>query len=482
MKLINKIFYHSKKNPHKVIINNNNSKITYSEFWQKCINLAFYLKKNNLNRVCILENEKNDYVCYVAMVASLISGSTYIPINFSTPLERLKNIISQSQANILILKNKFKHKIKIKKMSQKNIKELKRIRTFNFIKSKKDAYIIFTSGSTGNPKGVRISRNSLDHYISWITKNFFNDKIIRSSQHPGIGFDLSVADIYGTICSGGTLYPIKTSYDKLFLNKFIKKNALTHWVSVPSAIDIICNSQYFKKNDLKSLNKMFFCGEILKKIHLQKIFNSNAKIEVINSYGPTETTVSCTSIKLNNSNFKKYCKPTVSFGKTIKNMKIGLLGKNKNFQGELYIRGPQLSEGYLKNEFLNKKKFVNLKNKRTFITGDICKIINGNYYFLSRIDRQIKILGNRIELDEIDMLIGDSLEKTSYSVIYKDKIFTFFEDKFDKDNVKKMLEKKLPKYMLPKKLIKINKWPRNKNLKIDDKKLIKLYINGKKFN
>ena len=72
MKLINKIFYHSKKNPHKVIINNNNSKITYSEFWQKCINLAFYLKKNNLNRVCILENEMWEKRCTRKYVKTVI--------------------------------------------------------------------------------------------------------------------------------------------------------------------------------------------------------------------------------------------------------------------------------------------------------------------------------------------------------------------------------------------------------------------------
>ena len=91
---------------------------------------------------------------------------------------------------------------------------------------------------------------------------------------------------------------------------------------------------------------MFFCGETLKKIHLQKIFNANNKIQVMNTYGPTEATVSCTSINLNNNNYKKFCKPSASFGKTIKNMKINFLNNPKK-QGEIIISGPQVSEGYL---------------------------------------------------------------------------------------------------------------------------------------
>ena len=480
MKLLKKIFKNSYSHPNNIAVSAN-KQISYFDFWQMANNLAFYLKKNKIDKVCILENKEDDFVCYVAMVASLISGGTYIPINNSLPLNRLKFILLSSKANILISKLKPSKKINIKSLSMKEILNLKKVPKVKIINSMKDAYIIYTSGSTGKPKGVRISRNALDHYIMWISKNFFQKKNLRCSQHPSIGFDLSVADIFGTLSSGGTLFPIKNDYDKLFLNKFIKKNRLTHWISVPSAVDLVFDQDYFKKNDVKSLENMFFCGEVLKKIHLQKIFRSNKNVKVMNSYGPTEATVSCTSIVFNKNNYQKYCKPSASFGKPIKNMKIGFLSKKKVTQGEIYISGPQVARGYKEEKFLNKRKFKNINNKKSFITGDVCKIINGNYYFLNRVDRQIKILGNRIELNEIDKLVGDLTNFTSHSVIFKNKIITFCSGKFVEKNLKIKLSRYLPKYMIPSNIFKIKVLPKNSNQKIDENKLFRL-INGKNIN
>ena len=94
--------------------------------------------------------------------------------------------------------------------------------------------------------------------------------------------------------------------------------------------------------------------------------------------------------------------------------------------------------------------FIN--NKKSFITGDICKIVDKNFYFLNRIDRQVKILGNRIELDEIDNVIGDLTSDNSHSIIYKNKIYTFYTGKNLKNNLNIKLKKYLPKYMLPNKI------------------------------
>ena len=151
-------------------------------------------------------------------------------------------------------------------------------------------------------------------------KTFFNDKIIRCSQHPSIGFDLSIADIFGTICSGGQLFPIKKKIDKIFLKKFIIKNKLTHWISVPSLTDIIFNNGK-NKNEFKNIKKIFFCGEVLRKNHLKKIFECNKNIQVMNAYGPTEATVSCTIKNLISKNYYNFCKPTASFGKPIKGIR-----------------------------------------------------------------------------------------------------------------------------------------------------------------
>ena len=151
-------------------------------------------------------------------------------------------------------------------------------------------------------------------------------------------------------------------------------------------------------------------------------------------------------------------------------MRLGFINKKKN-RGEIFISGPQISKGYINEDKLNKEKFIKVKNKESFITGDVCKIINDNYYFLNRIDRQVKILGNRIELNEIDSLIEDLTKKISHSLIHKKKIYTFVNGRLNKNYLRNKIGKYLPKYMLPNKIILVKKFPRNVNLKIDQNKL-----------
>lgn len=474
MELLKKIFFFSKKKPNFIAIKSKKD-LTYSELWNKSCNLAHYIKKKKIKKICILQDSYEENFHYVAMLASLISGATYIPINKFTPLKRIKSIINLSKSDLLISYNKKIKNLNCEKLNFKDFSKIKLKKNIKIYNSQNDAYIIFTSGSTGIPKGVRISRKAMDHYINWITKYFFNDKIIRCSQHPGIGFDLSVADIYGTLSSGGTLYPLQNDFDRYFISKFIKKNYLTHFVSVPSVVDIMMNENFKKQNEMKSLKKMFFCGEILKKIHLDKIFKSNSSIKVINSYGPTEATVSCTALILNNKNYKRFCKPTASFGKSIQGMKINFFKNQDKKRGELIILGPQVSEGYLNKDLDNKKKFFKYKKKKSFLTGDICKEINGNYYFVNRIDRQTKIYGYRVELNEIDILISDLIGKNSHSIVNDNKIYTFIIGKLKKiDLINKKLNLSLPKYMLPYKFIEVKTFPKNNNQKIDEKKLLSL--------
>lgn len=458
---------------NEVLIEYDNKKLTFKIFWEKVLKLAHYFHSKKLNKISVIETEKKDFFFYIVIFASLISGKTYIPIGANVPIKRIKKILAISKADIVIT-SKNLNKFSTNTFHPKYIDKLKNKNKFKIKKSNNDAYIIFTSGSTGEPKGVRISRKALDKYILWIIETFFNDKIIRCSQHPSIGFDLSVADIFGTICSGGQLFPIKTKIDKIFLKKFVIKNKLTHWISVPSLTDIIFNSGK-NKNEFRNIKKIFFCGEVLKKNHLKKIFECNKNIQVINAYGPTEATVSCTIKKFNFRNYYNFCKPTASFGKPIKGIKLSFTNNNKK-EGELVISGDQVSNGYLNNSKLNNLKFIKKRNKRSFITGDLCKKINDEFYFLNRIDRQIKLYGHRIELDEIDNLISDKTGNTSLSLKRGEKIETFINGKLNKSRLIKYLKTKLPSYMIPSNINLIKEWPKNKNYKIDEKKLLSIKV------
>ena len=195
---------------------------------------------------------------------------------------------------------------------------------------------------------------------------------------------------------------------------------------------------------------------------------------LFNSYGPTETTVSCTKLNLNKNNFKKYCNGTASIGKSIKGMKIKLLkfSKNEEKNLEILISGPQVFNGYLNNEKLSNKKFINIDDKIYFKTGDIVEVINKNIYFKKRMDAQVKIKGYRVELDEIDGFIrkyGIQQTKTFYKNLKLISFIVYKKNLIPK--LKKYLKLVLPVYMLPSDIINLKSFPKNHNDKIDIKKL-----------
>jgi len=472
--LLKKIKTYSLKQPNCIAIESDEFKISYLKLWDITKRFSNFIRKISFNQKVIIIGEIKS-LSYLAILSCIHVGVTYIPINNNTPRKRLYEIIKISAPKVILNFSKKKF-FKFKNIKIINIQSLNffdDLKTYKKFPKKKNniAYIIFTSGSTGDPKGVCISKKSLDHYLIWLNKKFTVNKNKRCSQYSDIGFDLSVADIMGTFCGGGTLISIEKDIDKLFPGKFIKKRNITHWVSVPSTIDLIINSNQPNAINLHKLEKIFFCGEPLHQHHLTKLFLANKKLSIINAYGPTEATVSCSYLKLNFRNYKNFILNNVSFGKEIPNMKF-LIQKNLGDEsGELLISGPQLFLTYFKQPKLYSQKIIKIKNKKFYKTGDVVKRINGNYYFFSRKDRQIKKSGYRIELEDIDSNLRKSGCSFAYTFFVKNKsLISLVKSKIKLTKLKKKLMNTLPPYMLPD-LYYIDKIPTNLNKKIDLKKL-----------
>tara|TARA_B100000886_G_C20416156_1_gene489353 strand:+ start:742 stop:2196 length:1455 start_codon:yes stop_codon:yes gene_type:complete len=480
MYLLNQIEKNSVDTPNKVCISNEDASLTFQEFWDISQDFSNFLINNKKNRnivVSILES--NTFYDYVAMVGTLIAGGTYVPINSKTPLKKIIKIVKSSKSNYLFSIKKNKKFFK----NMKNIFFYENIKKQNIFNKKKIihnkiAYIIFTSGSTGDPKGVKISRKSLDHYIKWLIKKIRLNKNCKISQFPSISFDLSVADIYLSLCGGYNLVPVNNNFFNFFPADFIQSNKIEHLTCTPTLIDLIIRSNTLSKTKLKSLKSIFFCGEPLMKYHLEKIFKMNPNLKVINCYGPTEATVSVTYVNLNLSNYYKLVNDqNVTIGKSIKGMKLcfikdGRLSKN---EGELLIAGPQLSEGYIQNE-LNKKRFKLINKINYYLTGDIGFKKNNNYFVLGRNDSQVKYKGHRIELDEITNILRKKLTKNIFTTIYKKKLISFIEgQKKDKSKLLKYLSLYLESYKLPDDIIFLKNFMVNKNGKTDIKKTIIKY-------
>ena len=491
---LNQIYKISKKFPTTIAVESSKETFSYENFFQMILNLSkkIILKKEGATVVII--GEKN-ILSYVSFFSVLRAGGTYIPLSSNLPIERVIKIISLTKAeiiiseskNLTILKRKFPKKdfFSEKDLNSKILKE--NFKKENLRKINKLAYIIFTSGSTGVPKGVCISRKSLDHYVKWLYTKLKIPIGSRCSQFPEIGFDLSVTDIYGTLCSGGTLCPVDNNYGKIFPGRFIKNKKINFLVCVPSLIDIIRSSKDLNSKNFKLLKRIFFCGEPLLKSHVKDIFKAKKDLEIINAYGPTEATVSCTYKKITPKNLIKNIGQSISIGKTIKGMKIKLLDNKKfsKLKGEILLFGKQLANGYLKKSE-NKNKFIySKKDGFYFRTGDYVVVKNKELYFKNRVDSQIKINGHRIELDDITANLKKFGLKNVTTIVFDNKILSFYSDKI-KINLQKMklfLKKKLPEYMMPDYYFYIKKIPYNQNTKLDISNLMKLAkkkINEKK--
>ena len=487
----------------------------------KDLHLKANIIKNAINNKLNKNNQFIGIFCYRTLeaysgiIGTLLSKNAYLPINLKLPLDKINKIIKISECPAIILgeegveafssldqkglivicpnpgkkiekliKNNKDHKyilpetIPIEEKQQPNI-------------NKDDpAYLMFTSGSTGEPKGIVVSHQNLSSYSSYMIKKYEFSSNDRISQAPDISFDLSIQDLFTSFLCGGCLYVLPKEV-MVAPFKFINKNKLTVWTSVPSVGIFMDNLGQLVPESLPSLRLSLFCGEGLPCELASKWKRAAVNSKVINFYGPTEATVMFTSHEWELDDQDKNCfNGLASIGKTFEHMKLKLIEDMSEVDdgkvGEICISGPQVINGYFKDKPLTKDKFITLNNDKNQIwyrTGDLAKKGNNdNYFFVGRIDDQMQVRGHRVEMLEIDnvirKIVGHLMAVTipvmeeGNNIIEDIVAFSeFTENNLSEDDVIKKCRSFLPDYMIPSKIFFIEKLPLNQNGKIDKKKL-----------
>ncbi|AQS87307.1 non-ribosomal peptide synthetase [Neoasaia chiangmaiensis NBRC 101099] len=342
---------------------------------------------------------------YAAMFASLLSGGTYTPINLRAPEAKRNSICSAFQPDFILAPAEeaarlSRHAPHAHLAAAPNDSPPSSIHQVNRDDQPAPAYVIFTSGSTGTPKGVVIGREALNHYIAWALQSLALTSDDRVSQYANIAFDLSVLEIFATLCSGASLHPASGLGDRLRPARLIARDRLTVWISVPSVVGIMQHAGDLTTANLQSIRRFTFCGEPLLPAHVEALFEGAPDAEIQNTYGPTEATVSMTSIVFDRRNAASACRDSVSLGHAIPGMAV-----HKGEDGELLLSGPQLADGYLNDPVTTARAFIVLDGPdgpvRAYRTGDRVAFHDGLPYFSNRLDFQIKHKGFRIELGEI---------------------------------------------------------------------------------
>lgn len=451
--------------------------VSYGDFYRRVCDIAARLQNiqsEKDNKVAIILPKCLDL--YASMYAVLGAGGQYSPLNVESPKERNSTILKRYMPDSILISKDLAHLVPEK------FKE-KLVFVEDVVKSDFDAgrkqgdfaYTIFTSGSTGVPKGVHISRRSLNVYIEDSIELLGFSPGLRVSQHPNVAFDLSVLDIYATLSSGATLVPVESVVDKAFPVRFIQRNDIQIWISVPSVIDLMDRARQLQDGSLDCVKTFFFCGEPFLPLQLKKLYDAAPAATVFNAYGPTEATVSCTLRKFQGYRDAYETLASLPIGEPFGENRIRLAGGSDDTEGEIYIYGEQVANGYwLDDETTNEKfGFDESLKKRYFKTGDWAKYADGELSFVGRIDRQIKRLGYRVELGEIEFHIRKLTHSNQVAVIeYDGNLVAFVAGSaLSGSELHAGLTATLPDYMLPDEMNFLEKLPKNQNDKIDYAKL-----------
>jgi D-alanine--poly(phosphoribitol) ligase subunit 1 len=467
---------------HPAVVSETDNTVSYGELWELARRMGACIAET-AEQPRVLVQLPSGAPAYAAMLGSLLAGGFYAPVNVAAPVEKQRLVFDQFKPHIVVGRSDLYHEtfagienpprlLDISTVPKRQIRDER--------PSHKIAYVIFTSGSTGTPKGVTISRAALANYVTWALKDMAIGPDDRWSQHPNIGFDLSVLDIYGALCGGATLFPLSRNEARLMPASAIRRHSLTIWNSVPSVIDIMRRARQLTHENLSSLRLMTFCGEPLLPAHLDAIFDAHPDVIVHNTYGPTEATVSCTLIRLDRNNYREACASTVAIGEPIDNMSVFLLHGGSPDEGEIVLSGPQLAEGYWDDPQATTAAFRDIDvdakggRARAYFTGDWARRVDGKTYFSNRIDFQIKINGFRVELDEVNTALRKAGYASCACALVGGDLHAFLESEgpLHELALRQSLERWLEPYAIPKHFHLVQTLPRNANDKIDVKALV----------
>jgi amino acid adenylation domain-containing protein len=475
--------------------------LTYGELHRRASRLANGLMSRGIGPghiVGLMVGRCVDMV--IALLAVLRSGGAYLPIDTDCPAERVRYMLADSCARLVLTdagseaRQTIKEKPDLIDLTGETglwaadpplggVPEEQGVL----------AYVIYTSGTTGRPRGVLVKHRSLVNVVTWFARHYRlqpGDRVLQLTRYT---FDASANQIFGSLLAGAGLYIVPTglmgSLERL--RGYMEKNRISLVNFVPAFLQEI----FAGEGRIKSIKAVIAGGEQLKEPVKDRLMEKG--YDLYNQYGPTETTIDALA--------EKCSARRVTLGKPIANVRCYVLSPAGHHcppgvVGELHIAGAGLARGYLNNPELTAEKFINVAakaregtpssnhqplNPKSYIlyrTGDLARWLpEGKIEFLGRLDHQVKIRGYRLELGEIErqflnhegvkealVLARQDQQGEVYLAAY---IVPHSSDSTGAAAWRQYLSRFLPDYMIPAYFVRLDRLPRTPTAKIDSRAL-----------
>ncbi|MDZ4798705.1 MAG: amino acid adenylation domain-containing protein [Bryobacteraceae bacterium] len=405
--VVSEFLIHARSTPCALAAASPEGEATYAQLLRRACQIATLLQAREIGRgdfVVVLFQASVELLA--AELGVMLAGAAFVPVDPSTPAERVGAVLAESGAKAVLTVRTLEHlapvglRVGLDELPQP-LETDEPIMPGVLPSASDVAYVVYTSGSSGKPKGAVIEHGSLMNLVAHYRLDLGVNASFRSSMISGVAFDASIADVWPYLASGGSVHipPAAVRADPAGLKEWVIETHIS--VSfIPTAVaELLLHSDWSGARDLRVLTTG---GDKLYRFPPKPL-----PFRVINTYGPTETTVDATWFDLTPSPEHQQAPP---IGRPILNVSAAVLDPNTlrlvpmGVPGVLFLGGAGVARGYLNRPDLTAERFVNAPwdGSRMYNTGDrVYWNINGQLEFLGRNDSQVQLRGFRIELDEI---------------------------------------------------------------------------------
>jgi len=479
--------------PERTAVVHENEQLSYRELNERANRLARTLRQHGVQPeqlVGILADRSLDMI--VGIMAILKAGGAYVPIDPKYPEERIRYMLEDSKANVLVTQSHLQSLSSFDGtwvlLDEESSYAEDAANLVSITEPQHLAYVIYTSGTTGQPKGAMIEHRQLTVMAkAWEREYRLREESIRWMQWASFSFDVFSGDLIRALLHGGELVlcPEHARANPAEIYELIRKHRLHMFDCTPSIVIPLMEYVYENKLDISSLKLVAVGSDYCPPDEFQKMLDRfGSQFRIINSYGVTETCI--------DASYYEPTTPTVPralpIGKPLPGVTMYIMDGQRSLLpvgviGELYIGGPCVGRGYWNRLEMTSEKFVAdpfLQDHRMYRTGDLARWMpDGNIEYLGRIDHQVKIRGYRIEIGEVESkLLKVETVRESVVVARQDPNGTkalcayFVADrKLTVSELRSALADELPAYMIPSYFVQLDRLPLTPNGKVDRKAL-----------